>query len=236
MKSHTVKTYSVFQYWAITIVAMVVCGVACLPIQINAEECACPELGNLIEDSRDLLGLKDDVLPMARGICLQPPQKTTGIQWFGVALEEPMGGALFALDCSGKVLGVTRIGSVVKLTFHPPLEDLNAIVRVDYIAKVAQGYGLQRVALVAYQNKKIRELWSRDSFEANFADPAKDGTETTYSFQFSPDGKTISVSGKIKIYPAAGEHFIPENVTTRTLKPRRFCWEPRGAFKECGDE
>jgi hypothetical protein len=239
MKAHNVKPCSLLKYWGVaTIIIMIVVvfTMACLPGEVRAERCSCPELGNLIEDSRDLLGLKDDASPMARGICLQIPQKETDFQWFGVALEEPIGGALFALDCSGKVLGVTRIGSVVKLTFHPPLDDLSAIVRVDYIAKVAQGYGLQKVALVAYQNKKIRELWSHDSFEANFVSPTKDGTETTYSFQFSPDGKTISVSGKNKIYPVTGESFIPENVTTRNLKPRRFCWEPRGAFKECGDE
>lgn len=133
------------KYWrvsTITIMAMVVCGILFLPIETRAEGCDCPELGNLIDDSRDLLGLTGDTIPMARGICLQPSQKGTDIQWFGVALEEPMGGALFALDCSGKVLAASRIGSVVKLVVYPPLGDFNAVVKVDYIAKVAQGYGL----------------------------------------------------------------------------------------------
>jgi hypothetical protein len=152
-----------------------------------------------------------------------------------VALEEPMGGALFALDCSGKVLATSRIGSVVKLVVYPPLGDFGAVVKVDYIAKVAQGYGLQKVALVALKGKNIHELWGHDSFEANFMAPTKDGTETTYSFQFSPDGKTISVTGKKKIYPAKGEGFVPENITTHNLKPRRFCWDDKGMFKECGD-
>lgn len=215
---------------------VVVFFVLSLTVGVRAEECACPELGNLIEDSRDMLGLKDDVLPMARGICLQPPQKTTGIQWFGVALEEPVGGAVFVLDCSGKVLGMAKIGSVVKMTIYPPLDAMGEVVKVDYIAKVDQGYGLQRVAILAFHNKKVTELWSHDSFEANFAVPTKDGSETTYTVQFNPDGKTISVSGKKKVYPATGESFIPENITTFNLKPRRFCWEPRGMFWECGDQ
>lgn len=237
MKSHTVQTYSVFKYWrAITIIAMVVCGVACLPIHINAEECACPELGNLLEDSRELMGLKDDTLPMARGICLQPPQKTTDVQWFGVAIEEAVGGAVFVLDCSGKVLGMSKVGSVVKMAVYPPLDGIREVVKVDYIAKVDQGYGLQRVAILAFRNKKVSELWSHDSFEANFAVPTKDGTETTYTVQFSPDGKTISVTGKKKIYPSKGEGFVPENITTYNLKPQKFCWEPTGAFKECAGQ
>jgi hypothetical protein len=119
---------------------------------------------------------------------------------------------------------------------YPSLDDFSAVVKVDYIEKVAQGYGLQRVAIVALKGKKIHELWGHDSFEANFVVPTKDGIETTYSFQFSPDGKAISVTGKKKIYPARGESFIPENITAHNLKPKRFCWESKGTFKECGDQ
>jgi hypothetical protein len=239
MKTHKVKAYSMYNNCRVstfTIIAILLLLAMSFFSETRAESCTCPELGNLLVDSRDLLGLKDDTLPMARGICLQPPHKGTDIQWFGVALEEPIGGALFALDCSGNVLGVTTIGSVVKLVTYPPLDDVSAVVKVDYIARVAQRYGLQKVALVALKGKKIHELWGHDSFEANFIVPTKDGTETTYSFQFSPDGKTIAVTGKKKIYPASGESFIPENITTHTLKPQRFCWEPsKGTFKECGD-
>jgi len=238
MKTHTAKAYSMYNNCRVstrTIIAMLLLLAMSFPSETRAESCTCPELGNLLEDSRDLLGLKDDTSPMARGICLQPPQKGTGIQWFGVALEEPIGGALFSLDCSGNVLAVTAIGSVVKLVAYPVLDDLSAVVKVDYISKVAKGYGLQKVALVALKGKNIHELWGHDSFEANFVVPTKDGTETTYSFQFSPDGKTIAVTGKKKIYPSSGESFIPENITTHTLKPQRFCWDDKGAFKECAD-
>jgi len=110
MKTHTAKAYSMYNNCRVstrTIIAMLLLLAMSFPSETRAESCTCPELGNLLEDSRDLLGLKDDTLPMARGICLQPPQKGTGIQWFGVALEEPMGGALFSLDCSGNVLAVT---------------------------------------------------------------------------------------------------------------------------------
>lgn len=237
MKVYKSKPCSVHKYWSVaTIVIMLVCAMVCHPIETRAEGCSCPELGNLLEDSRELLGLKDDALPMARGICLQPPQKATDVQWFGVALEEPVGGAVFALDCSGKVLGMSKVGSVVKMAVHPPLDGIREVVRVDYIAKVDQGYGLQRVAILAFHNKKVTGLWSHDSFEANFAVPTKDGAETTYAVQFSPDGKTISVAGKKKIYPATGGSFVPENITTYNLKPQKFCWEPAGAFKECADQ
>ncbi len=204
-------------------------------VDVVTASCTCPELMGLLEESRDLLGLTGDNLPMARGICLQPPQQKTDIQWFGVALEDPVGGALFALECSGKVVGVTRIGAIIKLTEYPPLDDFSKVTKVDYIARVAEGYGLQKVAIFAFQSKKIHELWSHDSFEADFRLPTKDGMEITYAFQFSPDGKTISMAGKRKTYPVTGEGFLPENVTIQNLKSRRFCWDNKGAFKECGD-
>lgn len=237
MKAHKPKICLAHKLWnASTIIIMILCAtIMCPPVDTVAAGCSCPELGKLLEDSRDLLGLKDDAQPMARGTCLQPIQKDIDFQWFGVAIEEPVGGALYALDCSGKVLGTTKIGFVVKLSKYPPLNDIQEVVRVDYLAKVAEGYGLQKVALVAYQNNKIRELWSHDSFEANFKVPAQDGTESTYSIQSSPDGKTISVTGKRKIYPSRGGSFIPDNITTQNLKHRTFCWDSKGAFEECGD-
>ena len=238
MKPRKAKAYSIHKHCRVstfTIIAMLLFLALSFPIDTRAESCICPELGDLLEESRDLLGLRDDTLPMARGICLQPPQQKSENQWFGVALEYPVGGALFALDCSGKVVSVTRVGAIVKLTEYPSLNDFKKVTKVDYIAKVAEGYGLQKVAIFAIQNKKIHELWSHDSFEADFRLPTKDGMEITYSFQFSPDGKTISMSGKRKTYPITGEGFLPENITIQNLKPQRFCWDDKGAFKECGD-
>jgi hypothetical protein len=232
-KSYKMLTHNGYLIFAILLIAFLL--FSNLPADAETASCTCPELMGLLEESRDLLGLTGDTLPMARGICLQPPQQKTDIQWFGVALEDPVGGALFALDCSGKVVGVTGIGAIIKLTEYPPLDDFSKVTKVDYIARVAEGYGLQKVAIFAFQSKKIHELWSHDSFEADFRLPTKDGMEITYSFQFSPDGKTISMAGKRKTYPVTGEGFLPENVTIQNLKPRRFCWDNKGAFKECGD-
>jgi hypothetical protein len=234
MESYTMLNHNGFFIFVVIVVAVLL--VSNLPTDADAESCTCPELMGLLEESRDMLGLTGDTLPMARGICLQPPQQKTDIQWFGVALEDPVGGALFALDCSGKVVGVTGIGAIIKLTEYPPLDDFSKVTKVDYIARVAEGYGLQKVAIFAFQSKKIHELWSHDSFEANFRIPTKDGMEITYAFQFSPDGKTISMAGKRKTYPVTGEGFLPENVTIQNLKPQRFCWDNKGAFKECADQ
>jgi hypothetical protein len=44
------------------------------------------------------------------------------------------------------------------------------------------------------------------------------------------------MAGKRKTYPVTGESFIPENISIQNLKPQRFCWDNKSAFKGCGDQ
>jgi len=70
-KSYTMLNHNGYLIFAILVIALLLASN--LPADAETVSCTCPELMGLIEESRDLLGLTGDTLPMARGICLQPP-------------------------------------------------------------------------------------------------------------------------------------------------------------------
>jgi hypothetical protein len=194
-------------------------------------ECSHPDLESFLEQSRAAINFTGDYFPSPKGIWLKDNIDKKPIQWLGATWYGPESGALFIVDCSGKVVTAAAIGAVFKLSPFNLNTDLRNAVIVEYTPATGTGFQAGSVSIYNFIDNKLIEIWTHTLYEyTNFINQQQ--TEAEYKYRINPDGKKIVVSGTVKTYPLRwnGKDKSKAKVQ-KSLET--FCWDTSGTYKSC---
>jgi hypothetical protein len=152
------------------------------------------------------------------------------LQWLGVRWWAPEDGAIFVLDCLGKLITGLRIGAVSSLSLFLDNPNLKNAVTVEYTSNIGTGYRLRKVGIFNFNNTKINKIWEHDLSGDDFL--SEDAIEARYSLEVSPDGNRIEVKGKITTIPHPWDWKARLAARVKTTF-QVYCWDKTGTYKQC---
>jgi len=218
--------------WVYGIKAFILLAACLLLITVNAkaQECKAPDLQSTINEKYKEIGLPYPEY-FVNATVIAAPFYWEKVQWIGVYREGPVGGALLAYDCDGKLLSIQRTGGIKSVMFYNAPDKAGPAVAVEEIWTGTGFYQIKR-CIYSIIDGKIRKIWEHVKFEGSYGTP---GNSTVDSFDFineTPgEGKRIRVDGVRKLYPSYGKdsHFY-----VKKLKTESYCWDGESiSYRRC---
>jgi len=193
------------------------------PLLAADRGCVRPEVNALLERSRELVH-EEMSFAGAEAVFVSSTDKGVSIQWMGTRWSD-YEGTVFVLDCRGKVLTTSVLGSVVRMRRGPVLPGLGLTVEVVYIPGHASSVRWESVALLVFQNNSIRVLWERLATERVAAGTMAE-YDDIYRWKFARGGSVIWVAGKRHVHsvPDDGHGWAPNSI--HTFPGESWCWMP----------
>jgi hypothetical protein len=182
--------------------------------------CMQPDIESFMEQSKGILRYPGDYFPSLDAMYLEQSNGRQIVQWMGAYWETPIGGALFALDCTGEKITGVELGGITEMRPGPWLS-IGQTVEVEYVATTGTGIRVSKVALATLAGTSINILWSTEIDEL-IAFQEYDHRDK-HRWTYSSDGKTITVTGQRIGTQRDSEHnWAPR--TIHALPNQKFCW------------
>ena len=165
------------------------------------------------------------VYPELTGKSLRLGDGTGRVQWLAASWFGPMKGRLFALTCTGTVLGrVQEAGFMRQLKPGPVLAGVGPTVLIEATMVTGTGLREDKVRVVALVDGAAKVLWEHASLKTDAGSPAT-AFEEKWRWKFSPDGKRVEVTGTKTEAGKRGKAALPKAA---------FCWDDdRRVFGGC---
>jgi hypothetical protein len=195
-------------------------------------ECSRLDLESFLEHSRAAINFTGDYFPSPKGIWLEDNIDKKPIQWLGATWYGPESGALFIVDCSGKIVTAAAIGAVFKLSPFNLNADLRNAVIVEYTPATGTGFQMGEVSIFNFIDNKLNKIWTHNLYEYTNFNKYEPQTETEYKYKISQDGKKIVVFGTDKIYPLLWDGKDKSKAKVKKSLDT-FCWDASGTYKSC---
>jgi hypothetical protein len=155
----------------------------------------------------------------------------TPYRWLGISWSGPPGGALFIIRCDGSVVSGRRFGAVSHIAAGPTSPDGVRTFEVSYIASSGTGLRVLEHAVLSARKGKPHVLWRHTAAESVGIGWARHPFRRFYHWTYSPDRRTITVSGSE--VPGEGDLESTAPGERRALREELYCWQTGRRYARC---
>jgi hypothetical protein len=159
--------------------------------------------------------------------------KPSELRWFGLEWSAPTGGVLAVVNCSGAPLTSLGLGGIEAIGSGPLLPDGSKSYAVEYTSGTGTGFQQRKVALVRFDSRKIRVVWSHTIFELVSGWSDVEDHEDRISWRYREANKMIHVQIERQAANSGGR--VRSN--NKHLPAIDYCWMARRhVFEQCRRE
>lgn len=214
---------------ASSVFSFLIACVAAFSSPSSAQVCVQPDLASLSRQAGEVAGLPSDYSldpKLLKTASLLSSDSAHRWRWVSVSWEGPRDGVVFIFDCTGKRLGLSRIGYLRSLSAGPSLPGLGQTVEAVFLKGQGTGVSEYSVALLAFDRDIVQTVWQHEAEDDVFAPGLSDVESNylkTYRWHFANAGLTIQVVGTHSAWAPDDEHRA-KKVSKKAFIPEIYCW------------